>query len=66
MIRIISGMYDLTLMAFMISMLYDSAYMTYDFKHDTMILYVVCMLCVRCYSLSLRLTPRNQHFPGHQ
>ena len=36
----------------------------YDYENDAMFMYDVCMYdyVFRCLLLSLRLTPRNQHF----
>ena len=49
-------MYDLSSMAYMISLINVSNYMSYDMKYDMMSLYAICMLCVYgVIQLSLRL-----------
>ena len=49
-------MYDLSLMAYMISLINISSYMPYETEYDMMSLYAIYMLCVYgVIQLSLRL-----------
>ena len=58
-------MYDLSLMAYMISLINISNYMPYDMEYDMMSLYAICMLCVYgVIQLSLRLILSQPFFLG--
>ena len=56
-------MYDLSLLAYMISLINNSNYMPCDMEYDMMSLYAICMLCVYgVIQLSCSSFSRNHFF----